>query len=229
MSVKPSYKPKMTLKTSITHSQRNQIALSVGVAPDQAATMPTKTRAFKHQFTYAGGAYPMCGQKLSTSIELGLDVTDLLDSISGATQAKFFLIVDSKGGTGTVNSLSLMDYSSAATPIETNSTQTNVGITTKTYVGVSYVASLAQSAKNPAGHRLVAVRRVRGVMQVRLPMSDGTKVSLFDMNGRSLPFTLSSTSTEWTDLPRNIRPGVYIVNARTASGVSWTGKAKILN
>jgi hypothetical protein len=229
MTVKPSYKPIMTLKTSITHSQRNQIALSVGVAPDQAATTPAKTRAYKRQFNYAGGAFPMCGQNQSTSIELGLDVTDLLDSIPGAAQAKFFLIVDSKGGTGTVNSLSLMDYRSGVTPVETKSTQTNVNITTKTYVGVTYNASLLQIDKNPVGRRQVAVRRVKGIVQVRLPVSDVYQVSLFDMNGRSLPFTVSATSAGWTDIPRDIQPGMYVVNVRTASGVSWTGRVKILN
>jgi hypothetical protein len=229
MTVKSGYKPKMTLKTSITHAQRNQIALSVGVAPDQAAVMPVKTRVYKHQFNYAGGAYPMCGQNLSTTIELGLDVTDLLDSISGATQAKFFLIIDSKGGTGTVNSLSLLDYSSGATPIETKSTQTNVSIATKTYIGVAYIASLVQSPKKPAGRQQVAVRRVKGVVQVRLPVSDGMRVSLFDINGRSHPFTISAASRGWTDIPRDVRPGMYVVNVRTVSGVSWTGKVKILN
>jgi len=229
MTVKASYKPKMTLKTSITHSQRNQIALSVGVTPDQAATMPTKTRAYKHQFNYAGGAYPMCGQAMSTTIELGLDVSDLLDSIPGATQAKFFLIVDSKGGTGTVNSLSLMDYRSGAAPVETKSTQTNVGITTKTYIGVAYSASLLQSEKKPVGRRQVAVRHGKGIVQVRLPVSDVSQVSLFAMNGRSLPFTVSVASRGWTEIPCDVRSGMYVVNVRTASGVSWTGKVKILN
>ena len=229
MTVKTSYKPKMTLKTSITHSQRSQIALSVGIAPDQAATTPTKTRTYKHQFNYAGGAYPMCGQNLSTTIELGLDVTDLLDSISGATQAKFFLIIDSKGGTGTVNSLSLLDYSSGAIPVETKSTQTNVNIVAKTYVSVAYSASLVQSAKKPAGSPQVAVRRIRGIVQVQLPMKDGVRVSLFDITGRSLPVAISAASGGWTDIPRDVRPGMYVVDVRSASGVSWISKIKILN
>ena len=63
MTVKKNYTPKMALKASITHSVRNAIALSVGAAPDPQATVPSKIRSFDRQFTYAGGAYPMCGKR----------------------------------------------------------------------------------------------------------------------------------------------------------------------
>jgi hypothetical protein len=228
VTVKPEYTPRLTLKTSITHSQRNQIALSVGVAPDQEATEPTKTRLYKHQFNYAGGAFPMCGQNQSTTIELGLDVTDLLDSIPGATQAKFFLVVKSKGGTGMVNSLSLLDYSSNAVPVETKSTQMNVSIIAETYIGVTYASSLVHNSKKTGGHRRIAVRSVRGIVQVRLPVSDAAEVSFFNMEGKRIVFPVSATSTEWMDIPRDIRPGMYMVYIKTARDESWTGRVHFL-
>jgi hypothetical protein len=230
ITVKTGYKPKMTLKASITHSQRNQIALSVGVATDQAATAPTITKTYKHQFNYAGGAFPMCGKNMAATIELGLDLTDLLDSIPGAAQAKFFLIIDSKGGSGTVNSLSLMDYSAETAPMETRSTQTNVPIAAKTYVSVaSTLSTVVWQGIGPTKLRQpFAVRNVNGTIQVRLPVNGIQRVSLVDIRGKIHSFTVSETIAGWTALPQGLGAGIYAIGARTAHDGFWTGKVHIL-
>jgi hypothetical protein len=227
MTVKPTYKPKMTFKASITHTLRNQIAISVGVAPNQNATTPTKTRTFKHQFNFAGGAYPMCGKGLSTTIEIGLDISDLLDSVSGSQTAVLFLIVDAKGSGGTVNSLSVMDYSSGGAPLEIKSTQTNVAISTKTYVSVTITTPVKYFAQ-PGFRHQAAVRSVRGVTQVRFPLNAIDRVSLSDLNGKIIRDESASLSSEWIALPRSLRPGMYFVNARSRKGESVTVKVRIL-
>ena len=152
-TAKNRYTPRMALKVSLTHSHRKEIALSVGVAPSRDATQPTKVRSFQKQFTFAGGDLPMCGQNASATIEIGLDVSDLIDSLAGAPnvapnvtqEASFFLIVQSKGAnSGTVNSLSLMDYSSGVAN-EIKSTQTGVKANgnAKTFVKVATTVATA--------------------------------------------------------------------------------------
>jgi hypothetical protein len=227
MTVKPTCTPKMTFKASITHSQRNQIALSVGVAPNQTATTPVKTRNYKHQFTYAGGAYPLCGKSMSATIEIGLDISDLLDSVPGSQTAVLFLIVDSKGSGGTVNSLSVMDYSSGGAPLEIKSTQTNVAIIAKTYVSVAITTPVKYSAQ-PGFRQQTAVRSVKGVTQVRFPLNAIDRVSLSDLNGKIIRYESASLSSEWIALPRSLRPGMYFVNARSQKGELVTVKVRIL-
>jgi adenosylcobinamide amidohydrolase len=109
MKVFKDFAPKYTLKTTITCASRNQLKIYAGIAPDQNATQPTKIKGYAGAFNYAGGSLPMEGQGLSSTIEIGLDVSDLVDSIGKV--GAFFLCIDSKSGAaGTVAKLSLMDY-----------------------------------------------------------------------------------------------------------------------
>lgn len=124
--VNHQYIPQLTYKFSITHNTRNAVKLSAGIADDIQASEPEKVRSFAGAFNYSGGAFPMEGEDLSATIEIGLDVTDFLDSVSG-NEAKFFLQIESRGGTGTVNSFSLLDYS-GSTVREFTCTDTDVPI-----------------------------------------------------------------------------------------------------
>ncbi len=110
MKADEDYEIKYTLKATITCESRDDIKIYAGIAKDENATAPTKTKSYAGAFNYAGGSYPMEGKNMSSTIEIGLDVTDLVDSI-GADKGAFFLCIDTKsGGSGTVNKLSLMDY-----------------------------------------------------------------------------------------------------------------------
>ena len=210
MTAKANYAPRMALKAMLTHSQRNSIALSVGVARDALATTPAHVRVFSKQFTYAGGPLPMCGKGGSPTIEIGLDVSDLLDSIPGAQQATFFLIVDAKGTAGTVNSLSLMDYTSG-TAVETKSPQTTVPITTgKTYL---WVTTLLKAGVLPGKSRAIAgdgvqVRRIDGKVEVRAPFDAKQPVALFDVQGRQRAAITSRATGQWLRFPEALPAGV---------------------
>jgi hypothetical protein len=111
--VRKDYQPKLTFKIGITHDSRGKIALMTGVAPSAAATAPTKTKDYAGAFNYAGGSYPMVGKGMSSTIEIGLDLTDFAPLLTGK-DARFFFQVVSKGGSGKINSVTLMDYTGGA-------------------------------------------------------------------------------------------------------------------
>jgi hypothetical protein len=223
ISVKRTYSPKLALKASITDAIRNNIALSVGVSTDQSATAPSKVRKFERQFTYAGGAYPMCGKSASSSIEIGLDITDLLDSVPGSATAKFFLIVESKGGSGTADSLSLMDYTSGSLK-QTKSSQTAVGITAgtlslpiKTYIGVSTTISSTRPINISAAVKNdLIVKYINGFVRVCFTGTGMHHIDIFDLSGRKRA-SFSGEAQEWI-LPENILPGVYFIDAFAGNG-----------
>jgi hypothetical protein len=111
--IQKDYTPRVTFKVSITHDQRENIQIVTGFAESATATTPEKTKDYAGAFNFAGGSLPMAGKNQSSTIEIGLDLTDLLEGYQG-NGARFFLQVKSQGGSGSINSLSLMDYSGAS-------------------------------------------------------------------------------------------------------------------
>ncbi|MBW8889384.1 MAG: hypothetical protein JF616_16635, partial [Fibrobacteres bacterium] len=182
-----------------------------------------KVRSFQKQFTYAGGDLPMSGQNASATIEIGLDVTDLLDSLAGAQEASFFLVVQSKGAnSGTVNSMSLMDYSAGAAN-EIKSTQTNVKINSnaKTYVKVATTVStgiLKRATPLTAGR--VEARRGGGGYQIRGLWKGTEAIEVIGVDGKlKASFTPAAGGT-WQMLPRSIGPGTYSIRSIGRNGAS---------
>jgi hypothetical protein len=162
--VKKDYKPQLTLKISLTHGTRNAICLMTGVAPTASATAPTKTKDYAGAFNFAGGAVPMMGKGASSTIEIGLDLTDFTPQITGK-EAKFFFQVVSKGGSGTINSVTLMDYTSG-TVKEIPATETNKAIASgaTTTIGIPWTGSVTalrdRVARMQAANELPASGRV---------------------------------------------------------------------
>jgi hypothetical protein len=228
MTPKTAYVPRMTFKAGLTHQQRNQIALSVGVAPDPLATAPTHSRPFK-QFTYAGGPLPMCGAGATSAIEIGLDISDLIDSIPGAKSVVLFLIVDAKSAMGTVNSLSLMDYTSGNLA-ETPAAQVNVAlpagrtlirIPTTIKAGIRSNISSLSSINN-----VLQIRRTNRVFEIYAPFKGMQRIDIFSMNG-TLISQGDLAQPGWHSLPAIGRRGICIVKVRSASGKTIAGTAVI--
>jgi len=128
---KPDAEPLLTLKTSITYNSRNKIKIQAGVATDPAAEKPEYTRSFP-LFNYQGGDFYMQGGSSTSdkTIEIGLDITDLLTYVEPGAEARYFLqIVEQDSysqGNGQINSLSLMDYTNGTE--ETISEISNISI-----------------------------------------------------------------------------------------------------
>lgn len=184
------YKPRYTLKTTITSSSRNKLKIYAGIAPDINATKPTKVKSFAGAFNYAGGAYPMEGKNGSSRIEIGLDVTDLVDSVNKETGA-FFLCIDVKGtgSYGTINTLSLIDYTGAA-PAEFKYDKQDISISgTMTLGGLAPVTSVKHDITMSA-EALLTIKpnpvQLGKSFSLSIPYPDYSCVliQLYDVSGR---------------------------------------------
>lgn len=142
--------PQMTFKTTIKHDKRNMIRLTAGINPDVNATTPSQTIGF-NVFNYQGGELFMQGgtTEADKTLELGLDVSPLLNMMEPNTPYKFFLGVtenDVSGtGTGQILNYSIMDYTGTS-PVEIPCSTTNAPITnnTTTYLGITHTLNFTK-------------------------------------------------------------------------------------
>lgn len=111
LRVKPDYAPQLTFKATVSHNQRGNIAIMTGVG-GPSSTAPTRWKDYAGAFNYSGGTMPMAGRGQSPTLEFGLDLTDFAAQLAVPGQKLYFMVI-SKGGSGTVDKLSLMDYTGA--------------------------------------------------------------------------------------------------------------------
>lgn len=139
--VKENYIPALTAKVSLTYPCRNKLKIMAGVSTDPLATAPEFNLLYPF-FDFQGGCNPMQGSGASSSMELGLDLTPLLQHVPSGSQAKYFLTVieddPSSGHSGTINSFALIDYTGQS-PVQTTYPQTNIPILNNntTHLGLS--------------------------------------------------------------------------------------------
>jgi hypothetical protein len=138
--------PQITYKATVKHNRRNMIKISAGISSDTSATNPETIIDFG-VFNYQGGPYYMQGAAYDgyQSLELGLDVTPLLNSMSPDQLYKFFFIIDENDpsglGIGEITRFALMDYTSGI-GTEFVASQTNVNLTNNNRTMVSVVRSI---------------------------------------------------------------------------------------
>jgi len=134
VKVKENYKPLLTMKVKLKHTERVCLRVRAGLSLDPSTMVPDHILDFPI-FNFQGGNYPMQGPGTSdtlTTIEFGLDITPLLSYIPENKNVAFFLTVDENDpysqATGSIESLSVIDYS-ASIPQSINCQQTPVEIT----------------------------------------------------------------------------------------------------
>ncbi len=121
--------PQLTFRINLTHDSRNKLKVMAGVASSPNAPEPEFVMDFPI-LNYQGGNLYMQGGGApeDKTIEIGLDVSELLNHINSASEASFFLSVDENdpgnSGTGMIDNWSLIDYTNGL--IEINYPQTNV-------------------------------------------------------------------------------------------------------
>lgn len=209
--VKKDVTIKAALKVQINSDHRNQMAFSVGISEDLKAQSPSKTKVFKKQFTYAGGDRPIGGTKNSNSIEIGLDITDLIDSIGNPSQYMAFFIVDSKKENGTITSTALIDYASGA-PQEYPSSQTSVPIKQgKTLISVQNSITNSSKTKSNLQTQPLQVKNSNKVLEIISPFSGPLKVRIYNFSGQ-LVHSATAQRAYCVISTRNIVPGCYFVS-----------------
>ncbi len=115
VQTKPDGEPLLTLKAKISHTSRNKLKIMAGVSTDPSATKPDVMKGFP-LFNYQGGDFYMQGgsSNADKTIEIGLDITDLLTYVEPGAEARFFLQVVEQDpnfeGDGEIISCSLIDY-----------------------------------------------------------------------------------------------------------------------
>jgi len=159
VKAKQTQNPQLTMKVKMKHDRRNQVKVIVGVNQDQNAVRPAVRMEFPI-FNYHGDTLGMQGDLTETgkSIEFGLDITPLLTEINSAQTAKFFFEVienDPNGkGSGIINSLSLMDYTS--TLVETNCLSSNVTMINNDTTRLSITKSVVFNKVNIQNDSVIA-------------------------------------------------------------------------
>jgi len=104
----------ITLKIKLRHTSRNDFMLQVGVASTKGALVPEKT-VIKGFMNHQGGDHTMRGIRGSRyeTIEFGLNISDLLQYVSGPDATYFLKIINKPchdEGEGELLSCSLLDY-----------------------------------------------------------------------------------------------------------------------
>ena len=146
VDVKDEVSPRLTYKATVAHTCRQRIKLMAGVSTNVNATHPEHTIEWA-VFNFQGGEHYMRGDSTETgrSLELGLDVSRLLDFINPGQPAKFFFEVvenDPNGvSDGEVVSFSLLDYQGNQ-PTTTACSQANVPIVNNDTTFLSLVSTI---------------------------------------------------------------------------------------
>jgi hypothetical protein len=213
MHVIKCHSPKLTLRVTITDSIRNNIKITAGVSENLEATAPDKIKTFGGMFNYSGGAYPMEGEHRSATLEFGLDVTELYDSIGGRP-GKYFLIVESKAATGgIVDSVALMDYMKDVVRIYP-SDQKAVVIAPNSTLNLGIVGN-----RSPVIKSTLAAREYLAFKASPNPVSSAEKVR----------FTLPSSNAEKASLSIVTASGKVVFHAtydkRDFSRIAWNLKS----
>jgi hypothetical protein len=128
------YRPLLTMKVNLSMDSRDKIRLRACISRDTLKDLPEKTISFP-VFSFQGASHFMQGFDSvpgMKDMELGLDITPLLGDMAPSEPARLFLVVDDRDslqiGSGTINSVSFLDYSNPAHPAVTVSPQTDVPV-----------------------------------------------------------------------------------------------------
>jgi hypothetical protein len=208
---------KLDYKVTMTHTQRNKIQIKIGYANAANAASAATTSLIGGgksiaAFSYCGGAYPLEGKGGSSTIEIGLDATDFYNAMTGS-QATFFLIVTSKGGTGSIDSFSLMDYSSGSQPKEIPCSQKKTAIATgTTTLSIPYSKPVVTVKESPAPSIASGRIKMRG-RSIFVPFGGPSAIAVADMQGRLIA-SFQADKAGWRSLPGVVTKGKYLVTVK---------------
>lgn len=186
---KENYEPLLTMKVGMRYDRRDRIKIQAGVSNNFQATSPDHVIDFPC-FSYQGGDMPMrgTGDEGDEVIEIGLDITPLMDFIEGDLPVKIFLEIIEDGsdnsGEGRIDYMSVYDHQ--AGDQEYVSSEAPMGIQTRstTHVGVAF---------NPAAEPLQIVTEELDEARPGTPF-----LSAIQVTGGTPPYKWSPPHTMYT-------------------------------
>ncbi len=114
VTVREDYEPLISLKTTIEHNCRDRIRIMAGVADDASGTVQ-HSMGFPI-FNYQGACQHLQGgfEPVARTLELGLDITPLLQHLRPGQEGAVFLLVEEDDpyhqGTGKIKDLAVIDH-----------------------------------------------------------------------------------------------------------------------
>lgn len=209
ITVHKEYIPQRTYKIMIAHSSRNKVALAVGIAADTTASQPEYLRIIE-QFSNTGGDHPLCGADAEDTIEIGLDVSDLADSLGENQSAAYFLGITVNDDKGFFNEFTYYDYST--TPVTEISSQKEPSPLNPGSNLLKIITPPTGIASHRTRHRQylnnIHIRSGNRILEVVPPASSG-ELSVFNINGGLIGTWHISHSESYIKLPVMLKNGVY--------------------
>jgi len=124
---KEEYSPLLTIRAIIKHNSRDKIKVLIGISADTNAIEPFTILDFPIFDFQGGNQYMQGGNSIEEhkTIEIGLDISPLLNEINSGQFAKVFLQLMENDpnniGTGEIIHFSIIDYSNGTNEINCNS------------------------------------------------------------------------------------------------------------
>lgn len=204
----------LMIKAKVTSSRRNTIVAKTGYATDLNASSPKETKGYGKAFNQAGGSHPMGGKGESSTLTFGLDCSEFVPKLPNGKGVIFLQI----SGTGTVNELSVMDYTSGGqTPKETKYEKTNISINgtmnlgIKVEIGTTPIEkSMMTSTVEPAR---AIIKKVGSEYSLYVPNTEIYSVSITNIQGRLIQSFTTNQQTVDYSISKHLVPGTYIVSA----------------
>ncbi|MDD4395928.1 MAG: hypothetical protein PHQ33_08585, partial [Bacteroidales bacterium] len=146
VNVKDEVFPQITYKATIEHTCRGKLKLTAGIGNNINATTPEHTMEF-NVFNFQGGEHYMQGDSTEEdkTLELGLDVSPLLNYVTPNSPTKFFFTVtENDAGSvavGQIVNFSVMDYTGGSV-VEHACNQSNVTIANNTTTTLSVTQAI---------------------------------------------------------------------------------------
>ena len=210
--------PKLTAKFSLSSASRGSLSIGVGISSDTSSITPQHLKSFQ-ALTNSGGDYPMQGGYThgDETIEMGLDISSLLDSIPASNTYKLFLMVQNSGTqSATVNNFSVIRYNFSADSIEYFSDFPQTDVSSQVFVPVVVkepeVTTRATQSPQTAGLRLIPSTGIFSIPEKWF----GGSLNIFDLKGRQLK-TMPTLTTSLVTLPKQTGIGLIILKKNGSS------------
>jgi len=129
---KEEYAPLLTVRTIIKHNSRDKLKILVGISGDINDVVPFRVLDFPIFDFQGGNQYMQGGDSIeeNKTIELGLDITPLLNEIDNGQIAKVFLqLIENDPnsiGTGEIIHFSIIDYYNGTNEVYCNSSNVQI-------------------------------------------------------------------------------------------------------